>query len=867
MLKLSIPYGNGLTEDLTITSTTAGIPKNSTMQVRFLEKDDLAALYSDTSKWDANKAIFDEIFARYYGADSGCTEDQKKMLLVRMACEVIVVAYNTGETGKRLVETMFKHNVRIVVNFADTFFLDPGTWDDQSVIIWNPIWHGVVTEGIPKQGEKKFVRGIMSPLLALMHEMGHATQYREQNHYYMMKKIDDSTHWAYAIDHGTMNNNSGLKFKRRGAYHESKKSYPSTWLDEDNIKMNEFPAIEEINKYHEDNGHEAREPIRQEYKELIFTLYEKKDGQFYPDQNVFDDMNAIRAKLEGLLPAGVGAGLFVSSNKFAKAIKGIWRFISGQKKKPKCVRDVNMTAGWRDYFCFCQQSLNPHDNPSEEEKGNYCSFKERLDLEMDFYSKKSYYDKLWAIFSGSVPSDYKRKGKKHLGDAQLWYNAGRQWGSAMPEVRIEWEYIYQYMMAHNTEHEFDTILNEYNKKRTAVTSKVTAVSDIEEVWKDSLKFVSGFISGNMNLEKQWRPFQDTLQAIALQNINLHVDVGSNCNCGNIPLANWTFVSGNAVNLLPNARNILAAGVSCQWYLGVPSKNEMQDIIPKWGLTKSHLESKEFQALIERLFAVELMMPLVEEAFEKIRAVGDLGEALLEQDQRENVKFLVYPGAPGGMTPPGFAGPSGRNERGDNVDHSVIFWDPFSDFIYYAEDPDDAGKIYAERIPAWIVLGHELGHLRQFTTRPIWVKAVFKNNPGGETNPEKLYTGDVRLGRNLDYPHNIETYEHPLCDHGGFGKRQGYPAQNKQTEFPDKELNRDKSRDRLHVRRSGSLVDWSKAGVSDEDIAARKSVMDAAQIIANITKGITGHDDDCKLMERALSEDIYGSLKTQFRDLV
>jgi hypothetical protein len=534
------------------------------------------------------------------------------------------------------------------------------------------------------------------------------------------------------------------------------------------------------------------------------------------------------------------------------------------------VQDVKITDDWKGYFSFCKQIRDPHDKPTEEEKDKYCDFKERLDLEMDLYSKKAIYDKLLVIFRASNNGTYRRKGKKHLNDPELWYNAGSTWGAAMSKVVMEWEYLYQYMdnppsppppPSLQKKKKFKVILDEYKKKRDEINSKAITIQNIEDAWKDSLKYVSSIITGEEILEKKWRPYQDTLQTIALHNINLHVDVGSNCDCQNMNVAAWTFASGKDVHLRPNAINKLVGGANCQWYLGVPSKHEMEDIIDSWGLTRSHLKSKEFQALIESLFAVERMMPLVEEAFNNIRAVGDLGEMLLRHDQRENVKFLVFPGAPGGMTPPKFAGPSGRNERGDNTGHSVIFWDPFSDFIFFAEDPDDDSKIYAERIPAWIVLGHELGHLRQFTMYPHWVKEVFK-----QTYDESKYPDIKQYGRDLDFPHNIQRYEHSLCDHGNFGKRQAYPAQN-QAEFPGKALNREKSRDQLNARRTVSLIAWSNDPESPEDEAVRESVIDAARIIAKITQRITNHGDGFKLMERALSEDIYGSLKTQFRDLL
>jgi len=814
MLSLTIPSGDGLSAKLTVTDSTSSI--SGSIGLRYLDKSGSASMISNVASWDENLDEFKALCAKQFTSPSPLTEDHVAMISMKLTCDVICKAYDTGAKCKALIEKMFAHNVLIIISFSITEFRAPDSTITDPIIFFNPFWHGVVAVGVPAANDKRNVRGIMSPLLALMHEMGHAYQRLEQNHYY--KLFDDLG-----------------DFSRHGAYYEASKKYPTTWLDDDNIKMNEFAVIKEFNSHFNglagsDPAKSFREPIRKEYSEMKLNLWDKKSGIRECDAYFSHNMGNIRTGIEALVPSA-SLNLFSGSG-------------------PNYVKDISVPAAFLHFVQYCEQLVDPHDAPRPAENLLYCSFEERLKLEMELYSKKPHYDMLINIFGGTG-TERKKSGDYHLGDAKLWYEIAGKWQLEMGKILTEWEEVYDYLDTNNStvSNKYDIPLNHYTSESTSVTSVTPFLeSDIVAAWESSLEMITGRFKGNVDDEKVWYPYYSALESKTVLHIADHLTVSPGCNCKRI---SFTPTFSRRFSLSPGQNRVMTKTVG-QWRLAYPTKDELADIGNRWSIAKKVYQSSVFQVLVENLMDLTLMKVLLTDALGEIQRDTVVGANLVNQQTVEDVKFLVFPGAPGGMTPVKLAGDNGASEMGDNTNHSIILWDPFSDFIYYADHPTNTGEIYAERVPAWVVLGHELGHLMQYEGDNVTAKNLII---AGDDN-------ELHMGTTV--PHLFDDVEHPLCNHGTFGKRSVYGAQST-NEFTGKTVNGVMSKRRLNIRHSPKLTDWV-TGVLDPDVMAKQRVIGAALRVASITENITGQGQGGRSMERCVSNDIFHSLSGEFRSL-
>jgi hypothetical protein len=152
--------------------------------------------------------------------------------------------------------------------------------------------------------------------------------------------------------------------------------------------------------------------------------------------------------------------------------------------------------------------------------------------------------------------------------------------------------------------------------------------------------------------------------------------------------------------------------------------------------------------------------MIEKALATLKNLNEKGAELEALARSQAIAIIPMPGAPGGFVPPGLAGPTGKCP---NQKIGAIFWDPFRDTMIYAKKSVSATNFYEERLPPWLVLGHELGHFLQYGRNPTqFTRLALKGSR------ELDWTT-----RNLNYAGNIKENEHPLCKDGGFGLRFWY----------------------------------------------------------------------------------------------
>lgn len=96
---------------------------------------------------------------------------------------------------------------------------------------------------------------------------------------------------------------------------------------------------------------------------------------------------------------------------------------------------------------------------------------------------------------------------------------------------------------------------------------------------------------------------------------------------------------------------------------------------------------------------------VNTAISRIKSQGGaVGETLYKFLNLHTVHIVCFPGGPGGF--------QCKEESGVNMTPTII-WDPYSDLPYYSYE--GRRTCLKAKMPAWVVLAHEIGHYRQYVT--------------------------------------------------------------------------------------------------------------------------------------------------------
>jgi hypothetical protein len=145
---------------------------------------------------------------------------------------------------------------------------------------------------------------------------------------------------------------------------------------------------------------------------------------------------------------------------------------------------------------------------------------------------------------------------------------------------------------------------------------------------------------------------------------------------------------------------------------------------------------------------------VVDAIDKIGLAGDVGAKLKQFAQRSiDLEIVVWSGVPGEFMCP-------AEVKGCDV--PTIMWDPYLTFPYFSRDLSNPGEAKwgqgLEKIvmkpavmPAYMILGHEIGHYCHWATQKSWFEQALKDGDIAAIEARNLKDHERPMLRSLSLP--------------------------------------------------------------------------------------------------------------------